>query len=154
MLCACGYELLFNCRKGYLYTALRQDQTSPRWQNTHSHTCTQNYTHSLAHSHACTHTHITLTPSLTHTHTTYIHTHTHTLTHSLSHTHTLHHHHRRRRQTLGFVGAKIPCAYGPSDGDIGLAKNVEIFRQARESVGPDFPLMWVCTEWWYIKHTA
>ena len=39
------------------------------------------------------------------------------------------------------MGAKIPCAYGPSDGDEGLKKNVEIFKTARESVGPDFPLM-------------
>jgi L-rhamnonate dehydratase len=52
--------------------------------------------------------------------------------HSHAHTHT---------QSLGFVGAKIPCAYGPSEGDAGLAKNVELFRKARESVGPDFPLM-------------
>jgi len=44
-------------------------------------------------------------------------------------------------KALGFVGAKIPCAYGPSDGDEGLAKNVQLFKQARESVGPDFPLM-------------
>ena len=46
-------------------------------------------------------------------------------------------------QSHGFVGAKISCAYGPSEGDSGLAKNVELFRQARESVGPDFPLMCV-----------
>ena len=44
-------------------------------------------------------------------------------------------------QSLGFVGAKISCAYGPSEGDLGLTKNVELFRKARESVGPDFPLM-------------
>ena len=48
-----------------------------------------------------------------------------------------------KTQSLEFVGAKIPCAYGPSEGDIGLAKNVELFCKARESVGPDFPLMWV-----------
>ena len=54
----------------------------------------------------------------------HVHTHTHTNT-----------------QTQGFVGAKISCAYGPSEGDAGLAKNVERFRKARESVGPDFPLM-------------
>jgi len=41
------------------------------------------------------------------------------------------------------VGSKIPCAYGPSDGDEGLKKNVEIFKAAREAVGPDFPLMLV-----------
>lgn len=41
----------------------------------------------------------------------------------------------------GFVGAKIPCPYGPSEGDEGLKKNVDVFKQARQSVGPDFPLM-------------
>ena len=44
----------------------------------------------------------------------------------------------------GFVGAKIPCPYGPSEGDEGLKKNVNVFKQARQSVGPDFPLMCVC----------
>ena len=44
-------------------------------------------------------------------------------------------------QKHGFVAAKIPCAFGPSHGDEGLAKNVEIFRGFREQVGPDFPLM-------------
>ena len=43
-----------------------------------------------------------------------------------------------------FVGAKIPCPYGPSEGDEGLKKNVNVFKQARQSVGPDFPLMCVC----------
>ena len=41
----------------------------------------------------------------------------------------------------GFVGAKIPCPYGPTEGDEGLKKNVDVFKQARKSVGPDFPLM-------------
>ena len=41
----------------------------------------------------------------------------------------------------GFVGAKIPCPYGPSEGDEGLKKNVDFFKQARQSVGTDFPLM-------------
>ena len=43
----------------------------------------------------------------------------------------------------GFVGAKIPCPYGPSAGDEGLKKNVDVFKQARQSVGPEFPLMLV-----------
>eukprot|EP00731_Ephydatia_muelleri_P036116 Em0202g6a len=47
-------------------------------------------------------------------------------------------------QKHGFVAAKIPCAFGPSHGDEGLAKNVEIFRGFREQVGPDFPLMLDC----------
>eukprot|EP00937_MAST-01D_sp_MAST-1D-sp2_P006119 g6119.t1 len=45
---------------------------------------------------------------------------------------------------LGFVGGKFPCAYGPADGDEGLRKNVEIMKQWREKVGPDFPLMLDC----------
>ena len=42
---------------------------------------------------------------------------------------------------FGFVGAKIPCAHGPADGEEGFKENVEIFKKAREAVGPDFPLM-------------
>ncbi|XP_003382696.1 PREDICTED: uncharacterized protein LOC100635379 [Amphimedon queenslandica] len=45
---------------------------------------------------------------------------------------------------FGFVGAKIPCAYGPSEGVEGFKKNVELFQDARERVGPDFPLMLDC----------
>lgn len=45
---------------------------------------------------------------------------------------------------LGFVGAKIPCRYGPADGDEGFRKNVAAFKEAREKVGPDFPLMLDC----------
>jgi len=45
---------------------------------------------------------------------------------------------------LGFVGAKIPCPYGPSDGDEGLRKNVEFFKGWRKKVGPDYPLMLDC----------
>ena len=44
-------------------------------------------------------------------------------------------------QELGFVGAKLTSAYGPSEGDEGLEKNVQLFKEARESVGPNFPLM-------------
>jgi len=47
-------------------------------------------------------------------------------------------------KNMGFVGGKIPCAYGPADGDIGLKKNVEFFKGWREKVGPDFPLMLDC----------
>ena len=47
-------------------------------------------------------------------------------------------------KSLGFVGAKIPCPYGPSAGDEGLRKNVAFFKDAREKVGPDFPLMLDC----------
>ena len=45
---------------------------------------------------------------------------------------------------LGFVGAKFPCAYGPADGEEGLKKNVEIFKDWRKKVGGDFPLMLDC----------
>ncbi|KAK3767089.1 hypothetical protein RRG08_017963 [Elysia crispata] len=47
-------------------------------------------------------------------------------------------------KSLGFVGAKIPCPYGPSDGDEGLRKNVEFYKSWREKVGPDFPLSLDC----------
>ena len=47
-------------------------------------------------------------------------------------------------QSLGFVGAKYPLAYGPADGDEGLRKNVDIHQKWRDSVGPDFPLMIDC----------
>lgn len=45
---------------------------------------------------------------------------------------------------LGFVAAKVPCPYGPADGDEGFRKNVEYFKRQRELVGPDFPLMLDC----------
>lgn len=45
---------------------------------------------------------------------------------------------------MGFVGSKIPCPYGPSAGDEGLRKNVAFFKEWREKVGPDFPLMLDC----------
>ena len=47
-------------------------------------------------------------------------------------------------KNMGFVGGKIPCPYGPADGDEGLRKNVEFFAGWREKVGPDFPLMLDC----------
>ena len=45
---------------------------------------------------------------------------------------------------LGFIGSKVPCPYGPVDGDEGFAKNIAFFKQCREAVGPDFPLMLDC----------
>jgi len=44
----------------------------------------------------------------------------------------------------GFQGAKIPCRYGPADGDEGLRKNIAVMREAREQVGPGFPLRLDC----------
>lgn len=45
---------------------------------------------------------------------------------------------------FGFVGAKIPCPYGPSAGEEGFQANVTTFRKWREAVGPSFPLMLDC----------
>lgn len=45
---------------------------------------------------------------------------------------------------LNFHGAKIPCRYGPADGSEGLKKNVRVMAEAREQVGPDFPLRLDC----------
>ncbi|KAL3852409.1 hypothetical protein ACJMK2_016058 [Sinanodonta woodiana] len=45
---------------------------------------------------------------------------------------------------LGFVGAKIPCPYGPSAGDEGLRQNVSFFKNWRKEVGDEFPLMLDC----------
>ena len=45
---------------------------------------------------------------------------------------------------MGFHGAKVPLPYGPSEGDKGLHKNVEYFKDWREKVGSDFPLMLDC----------
>lgn len=47
-------------------------------------------------------------------------------------------------QALGFQGAKIPCRYGPADGAEGLMKNIETIAEARNLVGPDFPLRLDC----------
>ncbi len=44
----------------------------------------------------------------------------------------------------GFRSAKIPCRYGPADGDEGLKKNIAVMAEAREQVGPDFPLRLDC----------
>jgi L-rhamnonate dehydratase len=44
----------------------------------------------------------------------------------------------------GFHGAKIPCRYGPADGDEGLKKNISVMAEARAEVGPDFPLRLDC----------
>ena len=49
-----------------------------------------------------------------------------------------------RTQEMGFVGAKVPCPYGPSAGDEGFRKNVEFCKKWREAVGPEFPLSLDC----------
>merc|ERR1719161_221000 len=45
---------------------------------------------------------------------------------------------------LGFIGAKVPCPYGPADGAEGFRKNIEFCQQARAQVGDGFPLMLDC----------
>lgn len=45
---------------------------------------------------------------------------------------------------MGFAGGKLPLAHGPADGAAGLRANVDAFRQMRERVGDDFPLMYDC----------
>lgn len=45
---------------------------------------------------------------------------------------------------LGFIGGKLPLRYGPASGEDGLAKNVEMFGDARAKVGSDFWLMVDC----------
>ncbi|CAJ1363006.1 unnamed protein product [Effrenium voratum] len=47
-------------------------------------------------------------------------------------------------KSLGFVGCKVPCPYGPADGQEGFAKNVKYLKQCREAVGEGFPLMLDC----------
>ena len=45
---------------------------------------------------------------------------------------------------MGFIGGKIPLVYGPADGEEGLRKNIDLAKEMREKVGPDFLLMWDC----------
>lgn len=45
---------------------------------------------------------------------------------------------------MGFIGGKIPLVYGPADGEEGLRKNLELAKEMRNKVGPDFLLMWDC----------
>lgn len=45
---------------------------------------------------------------------------------------------------MGFIGGKIPLPYGPSHGEEGLRKNVELVARMREACGPDFFLAIDC----------
>ena len=47
-------------------------------------------------------------------------------------------------KSIGFIGAKVPLPFNPSEGINGLKKNVDFLRAHRESVGPDFPLRVDC----------
>ncbi|GHC25103.1 L-rhamnonate dehydratase [Kushneria pakistanensis] len=45
---------------------------------------------------------------------------------------------------MGFIGGKMPLKHGPAEGDTGLEKNIAQLAEMRESVGPDFWLMFDC----------
>jgi L-rhamnonate dehydratase len=45
---------------------------------------------------------------------------------------------------MGFIGGKMPLRHGPAEGEEGMKKNLERLAMMRESVGPDFWLMWDC----------
>lgn len=47
-------------------------------------------------------------------------------------------------QEMGFIGGKMPLAYGPYDGEEGFRKNIEVIADMREQVGDDFWLMYDC----------
>ncbi len=47
-------------------------------------------------------------------------------------------------QQMGFIGGKLPLAFGPASGEEGLRENVRRFRSMRERVGDDFWLMYDC----------
>lgn len=47
-------------------------------------------------------------------------------------------------QELGFLGAKLPLAYSPSEGREGFHRNLEALASARAAVGDDFALMLDC----------
>jgi L-rhamnonate dehydratase len=53
----------------------------------------------------------------------------------------------------GFVGTKIPMAYGPADGRDGLRKNVERIEKVRAAVGPDVDVMLDCWMSWNVEYT-
>jgi len=45
---------------------------------------------------------------------------------------------------MGFIGGKMPLPYGPTHGDEGLRKNIELATHMREACGPDFFLAFDC----------
>lgn len=45
---------------------------------------------------------------------------------------------------LGFKATKLPCPYGPADGNAGFKRNVELIARTRKSVGDDVELMLDC----------
>lgn len=53
----------------------------------------------------------------------------------------------------GYVGMKVPMAFGPTDGKGGLQANLERVATAREAVGPDIDLMVDCYMAWDVEYT-
>jgi L-rhamnonate dehydratase len=53
----------------------------------------------------------------------------------------------------GFVGTKIPMAFGPADGKEGLRKNVDRVAEVRAAVGRDIDVMVDCWMSWNIDYT-
>jgi L-rhamnonate dehydratase len=53
----------------------------------------------------------------------------------------------------GYVGAKVPMAFGPADGKEGLRKNVEQVTGMREAIGPDIDIMVDCWMSWSVAYT-
>ncbi|WP_456269073.1 L-rhamnonate dehydratase [Kushneria sp. AK178] len=47
-------------------------------------------------------------------------------------------------QKMGFIGGKMPLKHGPAEGDAGLENNIAQLAEMRDSVGPDFWLMFDC----------
>lgn len=45
---------------------------------------------------------------------------------------------------MGFIGGKIPLPYGPSSGNEGLRKNIELAKKMREKCGDGFMLAFDC----------
>jgi len=43
---------------------------------------------------------------------------------------------------MGFIGGKLPLHYGPSEGEEGLSKNLELLAEMRSRTGDDFWLMY------------
>lgn len=54
----------------------------------------------------------------------------------------------------GFVGTKIPIAYGPADGRAGLTRNVERIAAVRDAVGPDIDIMIDCWMSWTVEYAV
>ncbi len=53
----------------------------------------------------------------------------------------------------GYVGMKLPMAFGPAHGKAGLRKNVERVAEVRAIVGPDIDLMVDCWMSWDLEYT-